>query len=153
MWFFEDARQRPPFNGSLSQVSSSANSASFQVPAVKECFNVYGSGTSGISFAEALVAEDPELQKSIRGLEACLRFRASLGSGREFSLGSITKVKASLPVCSVNDAVPKLGEWCSGWCGVAPCRQAPGSCFENDSEFTLKNGLRAGEAVLTASEF
>ena len=82
--FFENERQRPPFNGSFSQVSSSANSASFQVPAVKECFNVSVSGTSGISrsFAEALIAEDPELQKSIRGLEACLRVRASLGSGR-----------------------------------------------------------------------
>ena len=36
------------------------------------------SGNSGISrsFAEALIAEDPELQKSIRGLEACLRVHA-----------------------------------------------------------------------------
>ena len=46
-------------------------------------------------------------QKSIRGLEACLRVRASLGSGWGFPLGSVTKVSASLPVCSVNDPVLK----------------------------------------------
>ena len=82
--FMENERQRPPFNGSFSQVSSSANSASFQVPAVKECFNVSDPGTSGISrsYAEALIADDPELQKSIRGLEAMLRVRDSLGSGQ-----------------------------------------------------------------------
>ena len=55
------------------------------------------SGNSGISrsFAEALIAEDPELQKSIRGLEACLRVRASLGSGRE---NGVLAVVSPLPV-------------------------------------------------------
>ena len=64
------------------------------------------SGTCGISrsFAEALIADDPELQKSIRGLEACLRVRASLGSGRE---------NGDLAVVS-----------------PLPCQQAPGSCIE-----------------------
>ena len=105
--FMENERQRPPFNGSFSQVSSSANSASFQVPAVKECFNVSDPGTSGISrsYAEALIADDPELQKSIRGLEAMLRVRDSLGSGRGPPLVSVMKVSASLPVCSVLDPV------------------------------------------------
>ena len=80
--FLENERQRPPFNGSFSQVSSSVNNASFQVPAVKEFFNVSDPGTSGISrsYAEALIADDPELQKSIRGLEAMLRARDSLRS-------------------------------------------------------------------------
>ena len=145
-FFFESERQRPPFNGSFSQVSSSANSASFQVPAVEECFNVSDPGTSGISrsCAEALIAEDPELQKSICGLEAMLRVRASLGSGRENGVLAVVS--------------------------PSPCRQAPGSCFANDSEFPLKNGLRAapfetdsefplknglraGKAVSTSSEF
>ena len=88
--------------------------ASFQVPAVKECFNVSDPGTSGISrsYAEALIADDPELQKSIRGLEAMLRVRDSLGSGRGPPL-----VSASLPVCSgavENDAVPALLECAAG---------------------------------------
>ena len=58
------------------------------------------SGTSGISrsYAEALIADDPELQKSIRGLEAMLRVRASLGSGRGPPPVSVTKVSASLPL-------------------------------------------------------
>ena len=92
--FLENERQRPPFNGSFSQVSSIANGASFQVPAVKEFFNVSDPDTSGISRScvEALIAEDPEFQKSIRGLEAMLRVRASLGSGRRSPLVSVTKV-------------------------------------------------------------
>ena len=87
--FMENERQRPPFNGSFSQVSSSAKSASFQVPAVKEFFNVADPGSSGISrsYAEALIAENPELQKSIRGLEAMLPIHDSLGSGRGISFG------------------------------------------------------------------
>ena len=81
------------------------------------------------SCAEALIAEDPELQKSIRGLEAMLRVRASLGSGRE---------KGVLAVVS-----------------PSPCRQAPGSCLANDSEFPLKNGIRAAPGLCseTDSEF
>ena len=111
----ENERQRPPFNGSFSQVSSSANSASFQVLAVKECFNVSDPGTSGISrsYAEALIADDLELQKSIRGLEAMLRVRDSLGSGQGLPLVPVTKVSASLPVGSgavETDAVPALLE-------------------------------------------
>ena len=111
----ENERQKPPFNGSFSQVSSSANSASFQVPAVKECFNVSDLGTSGISrsYAEALVADDPELQKSIRGLEAMLRVRDSLGSGQSPPLVPVTKVSASLPAgCGAveTDAVPSMLE-------------------------------------------
>ena len=76
-----------------------------------------------------LIAEDPELQKSIRGLEAMLRVRASLGSGRE---------KGVLAVVS-----------------PSPCRQAPGSCLANDSEFPLKNGIRAAPGLCseTDSEF
>ena len=70
-------RQSSPSNSSFSQVSSSVNNASFQVPVVKEFFNVADPGSSGISrsYAEALIADDPELQKSIRGLEAMLRVR------------------------------------------------------------------------------
>ena len=118
-FFMENERLRPPFNGSFSQVSSSANSASFQVPAVKECFNVSDPGTSGISrsYAEALIADDPELQKSIRGLEAMLRVRDSLGSGRGPPLVSVMKVSASLPVGSgavETDAVPARLECAAG---------------------------------------
>ena len=131
----ETERQRPPFNDSFSQVSSSANSASFQVPAVKECFNVSDPCTSGISrsYAEALIADDPEPQKSIRGLEAMLRVRDSLGSGQSPPLVPVTKVSASLPAGSgavetdavhamlesaagavENDAVPALSERVAG---------------------------------------
>ena len=117
--FMENERQRPTFNGSFSQVSSSANSASFQVPAVKECFNVSDPGTSGISrsYAEALIADDPELQKSIRGLEAMLRVRDSLCSGQGPPLVPVTKVSASLPVGSgavETDAVPAMLESAAG---------------------------------------
>ena len=117
--FMENERQRPLFNGSFSQVSSSANSASFQVPAVEECFNVSDPGTSGISrsCAEALIADDPELQKSIRGLEAMLRVRDSLGSGQSPPLVPVTKVSASLAAGSgagETDAVPALSERVSG---------------------------------------
>ena len=117
--FMENERQRPPFNGSFSQVSSSADSASFHVPAVKECFNVSDPGTSGISrsYAEALIADDPELQKSIRGLEAMLRVRDSLGSGQGPPLVPVTKVSASLPVGSgavETDAVPAMLECAAG---------------------------------------
>ena len=51
--FMKNERQSSPFNGSFSQVSSSVNSASFQVPVVKEFFNVSDLGSSGISRAYA----------------------------------------------------------------------------------------------------
>ena len=143
--FWENERQRPPFNGSFSQVSSSADSASFQVPAVKECFNVSDPDTSGISrsCAEALIAEDPELQKSIRGLEAMLRVRASLGSGRGSPLVSVTKVSASLPVCSMIDPVLKQNNGASA--GVVEndldFKSVNG---ENDPVLKQKNGVSAG---------
>ena len=76
-------------------------------------------GTSGISrsYAEALVADDPELQKSIRGLEAMLRVRDSLGSGQGPPLVPVTNVSASLPVGSgavETDAVPAMLECAAG---------------------------------------
>ena len=113
--FMKNERQSSPFNGSFSQVSSSVNSASFQVPVVKEFFNVSDPGSSGISrsYAEALIADDPELQKSIRGLEAMLRVRDSLRSGQCTSVVPVTKVSASLPACSgagETDAVLALSE-------------------------------------------
>ena len=82
--FKTNERQSSPSNGSFSQVSSSVNNASFQVPVVKEFFNVADPGSSGISrsYAEALIADDPELQKSIRGLEAMLRVRDARRSGQ-----------------------------------------------------------------------
>ena len=91
----------------------------FQVPAVKECFNVSDTGTSGISrsYADALIADDPELQKSIRGLEAMLRVRDSLGSGQGPPLVPVTKVSASPPVGSgavETDAVPAMLECAAG---------------------------------------
>ena len=76
-------------------------------------------GTSGISrsYAEALIADDPELQKSIRGLEAMLRVRDSLGSGQGPPLVPVTNVSASLPVGSgavETDAVPAMLECAAG---------------------------------------
>ena len=76
-------------------------------------------GTSGISrsYSEALIADDPELQKSIRGLEAMLRVRDSLRSGQCPSLVPVTKVSASLPAGSgagETDAVPELLEIAAG---------------------------------------
>ena len=135
--FVENERQRPPFNGSFSQVSSGANSASFQVPAVKECFNVSDPGTSGISrsYSEALIADDPELQKSIRGLEAMLRVCDSLGPGQSPSLVPVTKVSASLPARSgagETDAVPELLEIAAG-------------AGENDAVFALSERVSGVE--------
>ena len=101
--------------------------------------------TSGISrsCAEALIAEDPELQKSIRGLEAMLRVRASLGSGRGSPLVSVTKVSASLPVCSVIDPVLKQKNGVSA--GVVEndldLKSVNG---ENDPVLKQKNGVSAG---------
>ena len=87
-------------------------------------------GTSGISrsCAEALIAEDPELQKSIRRLEAMLRVRASLGSGRGSPLVSVTKVSASLPVCSVIDPV------------LTQKNGVPAGVVENDPDLKSVNG-------------
>ena len=105
-------RQSSPSNGSFSQVSSSVNNASFQVPVVKEFFNVADPGSSGISrsYAEALIADDPELQKSIRGLEAMLRVRDARLSGQCTSVVPVTKGSvAGLAGCET-DAVFAVSE-------------------------------------------
>ena len=95
--FVGDGRQRPPSKVSFSQVSSGAKSAPFQVPTVQACSGVLDSGTSR-SDAEALIADDPELQKRIRMLEACLRVHSLSGPGLEGSLDSVTKVMVPPPV-------------------------------------------------------
>ena len=105
-------RQSSPSNGSFSQVSSSVNNASFQVPVVKEFFNVADPGSSGISrsYAEALIADDPELQKSIRGLEAMLRVRDARLSGQSTSVVPVTEgTVAGLAGCEA-DAVFAVSE-------------------------------------------
>ena len=91
--FKKNERQSSPSNGSFSQVSSSVKIASFQVPVVKEFFNDADPGSSGISrsYAEALIADDPELQKSIRGLEAMLRVRDAGRSCQHTSVVPVTK--------------------------------------------------------------
>ena len=78
---------------------------------LKSVFNVSDLGTSGISrsYAEALVADDPELQKSIRGLEAMLRVRDSLGSGQSPPLVPALSERAAGLV--ETDAVPALLEF------------------------------------------
>ena len=60
---------------------------------VKEFFNDADPGSSGISrsYAEALIADDPELQKSIRGLEAMLRVRDADRSCQHTSVVPVTK--------------------------------------------------------------
>ena len=150
--FMKNERQSSPFNGSFSQVSSSVNSASFQVPVVKLFFNVSDPGTSGISrsYAEALIADDPELQKSIRGLEAMLRVRDSRRSGQYTSVVPVTKVSASLPACSgagETDAVLALSERVSGLVetDVAPALSERSSGLaETDSSPTLSEIDAAG---------
>ena len=78
--FVGDGRQRPPSKVSFSQVSSGTEVALFQVPAGKACSGAHGSGIS------RSYADDPELQKRIRMLEACLRVHSSSGLGLEGSL-------------------------------------------------------------------
>ena len=114
--FKTNERQSSPSNGSFSQVSSSVNNASFQVPVVKEFFNVADPGSSGISrsYAEALIADDPELQKSIRGLEAMLRVRDARRSGQCTSVVPVTKVSTACSGGSETDAVLAVSEGASG---------------------------------------
>ena len=109
-------RQSSPSNGSFSQVSSSVNNASFQVPVVKEFFNVADPGSSGISrsYAEALIADDPELQKSIRGLEAMLRVRDARRSGQCTSVVPVTKGSVAGSAGGETDAVLAVSVRSSG---------------------------------------
>ena len=102
-------------------------------------------GSSGISrsYAEALIADDPELQKSIRGLEAMLRVRDARRSGQCTSVVPVTKVSASLPACSgagETDAVLALSERASSLVdtdAVSALSERSSGLAETDSSPTL----------------
>ena len=102
---------------------SFSNSALFQVPSVKAHPRALESGPS-LSHAEALIADDPELQKRIRKLEACLRVRSA---SLFFSAQVIETWSASAPVRSSgeNDSVLEM---------------VSGASVGNDSVFKFASG-------------